>query len=540
MIKRVGILVSDDAQIFHWQQRIIEGITVNEHFEIVFLLMDDPVKKFSSRGNETFSLATSVLNFQTFIEKKLLGIPNKGIRISDFINTHHQNCSSIRLSSIHDCDSNKIGFEIILNLSEFLVKNDYDHISRQGVWNLMFTDIKKKKRGPIGFWEVLEQREGIGASLVRYFDNDDLQITEIASCYLNRAWSITETHKIVTEGSVSMVLKELNLLINQENKKSLKPISNCPNHGLPGFWNVLRYLSRFYVQLGTKALEKLGNRTLGIRPEKWSLFLGKGDFDGAQLNEMQPVPMPKDEFWADPFLFEHKGNDYVFFENYSYVTQRGKISCGIIKGNTLVDIRDVLIKDYHLSFPFIFREGEDIFLMPETSGNKRLELYRATEFPVTWELYATAFEGEMVADPFFYTDEDNQRWLFANKQMDEAAPMNSELYIYKVESLKLDKMVSHTMNPVLIDSRIARNGGSIFKKDGMIFRPSQRNADGIYGRALNINQIKKLSLEQYAEEVISVYHPTFAKNLMAMHHLHQNEKAFVLDAAFKNSLKVSS
>ena len=72
---------------------------------------------------------------------------------------------------------------------------------------------------------------------------------------------------------------------------------------------------------------------------------------------LEPVKLPKGEFWADPFLFNYQEQYYVFFENYSYKTKKGKISCGRVEGNKIIDVVDVMDFDYHLSYPFIFEGG---------------------------------------------------------------------------------------------------------------------------------------------------------------------------------------
>ena len=204
-----------------------------------------------------------------------------------------------------------------------------------------------------------------------------------------------------------------------------------------------------------------------------------------------PVKLPKNEFWADPFLFKYQKEVYVFFENYSYKTKLGKISCGRIDNNKIVEVQDVLDLEYHLSFPFIFQESGDIYMMPETSQNKRLEIYKCVEFPTKWELFKTAFEGEIIKDAFFFDDKLSQKWLFLNKSSGPNTEVNSELFVYKVDSIQLNSIQPHKQNPVLIDARIARNGGSIFNLNGNIYRPSQNNTFGIYGRALNINKIEE-------------------------------------------------
>ena len=94
-------------------------------------------------------------------------------------------------------------------------------------------------------------------------------------------------------------------------------------------------------------------------------------------------------------------------------------------------------------------------------------------------------------------------------------------------------MIPHEQNPVIIDARTARNGGAIFEFEHETYRPSQANIDGIYGRGLNINKIKKLTIDEYIEETEITILPNFFKGLQATHHLHQVEGGFVIDAAFK-------
>jgi hypothetical protein len=168
-------------------------------------------------------------------------------------------------------------------------------------------------------------------------------------------------------------------------------------------------------------------------------------------------------------------------------------------------------------------------MIPETHENKRLEIYRCIQFPAKWELYATAFGGEEVVDTTYFSDENGDRWLFVNKGLDP----DSELYIYKIANLKLENMVAHKQNPVLVDCRKARNGGAIFKYCGEYHRPSQINTRGAYGLGLHISKIKKLTVEEFEDEFVVETLPNFRKGLGGMHHLHQFKDNFIFDACFK-------
>jgi hypothetical protein len=343
---------------------------------------------------------------------------------------------------------------------------------------------------------------------------------------------MAKTETTVQEAAVSVIIKNILSLVRNKIMPDRVESISVSAYKRPSLLSVLAYCYSFYFTVGIKISDRFVDK-IGIRSEKWSIFLGEGIFMDSLITDPKPLKMPNDEFWADPFLFEHKGNRYVFFENYSYLTKRGKISCAVIKENTIGTIMDVLDMDYHLSFPFIWEENGEVFLMPETSENKRLEIYKSVTFPTKWELYTTAFEGEAIADAFFYNDQDNQKWLFLNKQVSPTSPMDSELYIYKTDSIKLKNLQPHTQNPVIIDSRVARNGGALFTHNGKLYRPSQRNVDGIYGRALNLNEIETLTIHEYKEKTVKVIKPTFDKKLMAMHHLHQLGGHYVFDAAYR-------
>ena len=96
----------------------------------------------------------------------------------------------------------------------------------------------------------------------------------------------------------------------------------------------------------------------------------------------------------------------------------------------------------------------------------------------------------------------------------------------------MNKIESHKQNPVIINSKLARNGGAIFEYNNNLFRPSQYNAEGIYGRGLNLNKILTLNLEKYEEKCVHRVMPNFHKNLIGIHHLHQLENYFIIDGCF--------
>ena len=52
----------------------------------------------------------------------------------------------------------------------------------------------------------------------------------------------------------------------------------------------------------------------------------------------------------------------------------------------------VLEEPWHLSYPFLIEWGGDIWMIPESSTNRDIAIYRAVDFPLKWERHAVLVE----------------------------------------------------------------------------------------------------------------------------------------------------
>jgi hypothetical protein len=263
----------------------------------------------------------------------------------------------------------------------------------------------------------------------------------------------------------------------------------------------------------------------------WVLGLIYGDINQINLKKTIFLKSPITEFWADPFLFINKKRKYVFFEKFLKKENKGILSVGEIKNNKLINIKNILNKNYHLSYPFVFKRGKSFFLIPETHENKRLEVYISKKFPYEWKLYSTAFHGEIVADPTILSYK-KKLWLFINKTKKKLNKLNKDLYIYQIDNLKLSKIIPHKKNPVISNLIAGRNAGNFFIEKNKIYRPSQINKKNIYGYGICISEIKKLDIKDYAENRIKLIKPNFLKNLKGVHHLSKKGKYTLMDFNF--------
>ena len=96
---------------------------------------------------------------------------------------------------------------------------------------------------------------------------------------------------------------------------------------------------------------------------------------------------PKDRFWADPHIIRRNNKYYIFIEEFICAKDKAHISLIIMddKGNYTEPVK-VLERDYHISYPFLIEDNEELFMIPETRQNNTIELYKCVHFPLKWEI----------------------------------------------------------------------------------------------------------------------------------------------------------
>ena len=316
----------------------------------------------------------------------------------------------------------------------------------------------------------------------------------------------------------------------------IKNVKKCATSDceLPLFnndYSYIRYLSLFYSNLLKKITNRILNKCFGFYNEKWTLGFGVGSFINNRIEELVIIKMPKGEFWADPFLFKYGTTNYVFFERFPFKEKKGLISCGIFDTvtKTINNVSDVLTLPYHLSYPFVFEEDNDIYMIPECSENKGIEVYRALQFPNKWELYSVAFKEQSLVDTIYYCDLEGNKWLFATLSDSDVDMHCTVLNIYKIDSLQFNKIESHRKNPIIIDSTYARNAGRIYIENGKLYRVAQNNSHGIYGYGVKIKQIVKLTLDEYEEIEVIDFPGNNIPKAIGTHHMCQIDGMYVMD-----------
>lgn len=446
----------------------------------------------------------------------------------------HQNLIESRLFKANfeeitlDENSSKIeeSFDYVINLTSLTTLEIQEKLGFQPkniveIWyngsNLF------KNQSLLGVKEPIDKKDCIEIDIIERKNNQNLLLY---TAKFNWFWSSFRNQKDIYLQLGTVLYKALQ---DNHSKKINLPIEEKNAHiGLSTF---LLYLFNFYKNIFRSIWNKLLFKFFKIKHNCWSLSWNSGTFNEDSKKNAKNFKMPYNEFWADPFLVKKEDKTYLFFENYDYYTQLGKISCGEILNGELINIQDVLIRPYHLSYPFILEENGEYYMIPESSAGKKVEVLKSTKFPYEWHTHKILFEGEEIVDTTFHKDNDGQYWIFLNKG---GIDLSSQLHIYQIDFPNCDKIISHHQNPIYINSEIARNAGSIFKQNGNLIRPSQNNSNGTYGYKLNLNIIQKLTIDEFEEELMESFSPNINNKTQGIHHLCQIDGQFVYDISYKN------
>ncbi len=218
-------------------------------------------------------------------------------------------------------------------------------------------------------------------------------------------------------------------------------------------------------------------------------------FDPATIRWLPP---PSDGFLADPFgLMQGDGTVVILAEELSWQDNRGRIvALESRPDGSVTPSRDVFEFSTHASYPQLIEHDGQIYCIPETLAQRRVQLFRAAPFPNHWEPDTVLLEDFAGADATVCRHE-GRWWLFVGNHDDQD---ETKLFVFHAEDLR-GPWQPHAANPVKCDLRSARPAGPLFMLDGALHRPAQ-DCSVTYGGAVIINRIDRLTPEEFAEQPV--------------------------------------
>lgn len=191
----------------------------------------------------------------------------------------------------------------------------------------------------------------------------------------------------------------------------------------------------------------------------------------------------KGYWYADPTLISYQENIYLFTEAFQNSSQIGRIAVSKLNNGVFSKPEIIINKPYHLSYPCVFEYENRVYMLPETSQNRTLELYVAEDDSLLdWRQIKVICENINCVDTTVFVNEQDV-YLISYFQ----EPNNYSTVVYKLN------MINYSIAEVFRKSdrlNISRPAGKVFmnKESNEFYRPVQYN-ENCYGEKMRILKI---------------------------------------------------
>lgn len=544
---RIGLLIDSFLQP-QWVVRIIEDIVSSSIASVVLVVKNScgevngerVVNRLWNRRNHLLYSAYTKLDeriskvtpdaFQrTTVTDLLSGVPV--LEVTPLMHKFNDRIVDKDVELIR-----KYELDIALRFGFRILKGDILQSAEYGVWSYHHDDGRVYRGGPPGFWEVMTGDPVTGSML--QILNEELDNGQV----IYRSWSSTINKFSVKKNnnnyywkSSAFVMRKMQELYElggitpsgEESKLPSPPYSHRL-YKTPTNTEMFRLAVGIAGRATARTVEK------AFCAETWSLayrFKANADDRNNTFYKFKYLLPPAGKFWADPFPVKVGEKYFVFFEEYVYDKDKAHISMiELQKGQPPTSPVRVLERPYHLSYPFIFDWQGGQYMIPETGVNNTVELYRCKSFPHEWEFVSVLLEARNPTDTTL-AEIDGQWWMFVSIEEPGVTVNWEELHLYHAES-PLGPWTPHRRNPIKSDVRNSRPAGRLFNLGDALYRPAQ-DCSQRYGYATAINEVKRITEDEFLEEEVSRITPDWSANVIGTHTFNAVEDLTVIDCLVK-------
>jgi hypothetical protein len=406
------------------------------------------------------------------------------------------------------------GLDVVVCLAEGELQRWRHLRPRHGVWAL-----RRGGSAPpaAGFWEVHDGRSQMAVTLVALQDDDLVAVDrcQVAVDHL----STVRTDNASATAAAELLARTLQRLARGGN---LEPAPDQPPQhprGVPPVTTTVGHALRTSLRGAASRAES------ALFQDEWFIALRPQAADAHGQRPLTVIENPAGAYYGDPFPFEHEGRRHLFFEDYRRSSRRGHISVVEVTGDGAISAPQVAVKrDHHLSYPFVFPHEGAVYMIPETSAANRVELLRATGFPLGWELDAVLLDGLRAADTTLLVL-DGTFWLFTS--IVGRLGGGGQLHLYWSHDLHGD-WNAHPANPIVRDPGSGRPAGHLLQRGRDLIRPGQ-DCTALYGRAVVLNRVETISRDSYRERAVARIEPDWMPRLSGTHTYNADKQYEYLD-----------
>jgi len=292
-----------------------------------------------------------------------------------------------------------------------------------------------------------------------------------------------------------------------------------------------------YDKSPLKTPEKLAYKGLFVSQMLYKMFIPmqwvivyksldtQGDVNKNKNGQWHKIIPPKEVFQADPFIVYKDDKHYVFYEELKFEDYHGYLAVAELdtKQGKLINAKTILKLDYHLSYPQVFEEDGQFYMIPESAENSTVDLFECTSFPYEWKKKQTLLDNIQAVDSTLLKTNDTT-YLFTSEKV-KGANFDDELCIYKSNNIFIEPLNKVYEQPVVSDVSNARMAGKFIQKNGQIYRIAQ-DCGKRYGYRANINKVIQIE-NGYKEEKVETINP--GKKALGFHTYNEDHGIAVAD-----------
>jgi len=377
-----------------------------------------------------------------------------------------------------------------------------------GVFQAQHGNLSCPRIGPPGFDEVVLGEDETKVRIAR-LQSGRLRGSACEEGIFPTAPTFSQNYLIALDYSAGLLRRVLSNLGTKKYAASGLPESAPTNY--VGVVVTLLQQTRYVMVLGLRFFRHIIHRR-----GKWGVsYQFLSNWRTMDLSRSVIIKNPPGRYLADPFLFFHKGRHYCFVEDFDIRTHRGRISVLEISPNACTGPSVAIQEEFHMSYPFIFKDGNSIYMCPETHQAREIRLYKCLVFPHSWALAEVLIRGVSAVDTNIFFSS-GRWWIMTNLAITPKSSHASELHLYSSKKLEGGTWEPHPLNPVKSGPRCARNGG-LFAENDYIFRVFQVQRFGIYGHHFGVARVETINTSEYSESLELEVDPDFFRKNRGSH-----------------------
>jgi len=510
-ILKVGLLIANDTIPF-WLYKSLNKVKNDGFADIVLSI---------SVSNNLVKQKSFLYGLYQNMDQKLFATSNNAKQAKGYNLLFSDIC---KIESTQLEEIKKFDLDIIIDISDHKQTTKLIYCAKYGVWS--YAGMNELQY----LYDVINKKALLTSSLVMENQNEKIRLSTSSSQILGYSVFRDENEQLWSLAALlPREIKKLSKLREKryfEEKKRIKPQNiqcSAPSN---------LFMSSVFFKQSVSIIKKIFEKR--FFKEQWFLmYANREDLSFDMVSKYQSIIPNVEQFWADPFVVDHHGKRYIFIEE-EPLNSHGHISLITLEEDgSYSDPVPIIKKPYHISYPFVFNHDDKYYMIPETSENRTIELYEAVDFPYKWEFKQNLMRDIQAVDTtLFYKDD--KWWLFTSVTEFEGGWDNGSLSLFCSDNLFSNAWHEHPQNPIITDPNHSRMAGSVFEKEGKIYRPSQ-NSSKRYGYGFNLEEITKLSFTHYEEKTIREIVPDWDKNILGTHTVNFAKNFTIIDGVHMRS-----